>query len=77
MIDYAAQEFRRQLRIALNDVSAKLARMRQPNAQIRTRLRRLARGCNRAGAFSFFLEDVTERGREHREMTDRFLSGGN
>ncbi len=42
MIDYAAQEFRRQLRIALKDVSAKLARMRQPKGKLGLELRRLA-----------------------------------
>ncbi len=73
-IDYALQEFGRQLKASLANLSGELATMRDRKEKLESELRRLAAGVAEGGHSSFLLEAIAERERELREITARLLS---
>jgi DNA invertase Pin-like site-specific DNA recombinase len=73
-IDYAIQEFGRQLKASLANLTGELATMRDRKEKLESELRRLAAGVAEGGHSSFLLEAIAERERELREITARLLS---
>ncbi len=73
-INYVIQEFGRQLKASLANLSGELTRMRDRKDKLESELRRLAAGVAEGGHSSFLLEAIAERERELREITARLLS---
>ena len=76
VIDYAVQEFGRQLEAALQNLSGETARMREQKEKLESELRRLTAAIAEQGHSSFLLDAIAERENKLREITDRLLSGG-
>ena len=76
VIDYAVQEFGRQLEAALQNLSGETARMREQKEKLESELRRLTAPIAERGHSSFLLAAIAEREDKLREITDRLLSGG-
>ena len=76
VIEYAIQEFGRQLKAALGSVLGTVARMRERKATIEGELRRLTAAVAESGHSTFLLQAITDGEREVREITAWLLSGG-
>jgi len=73
-IDYAIQEFERQLTISLSELSGQLSRMRQRREQIQQELRRLVETVAACGHSSALVEAINSRERELTEITQRLFT---
>ncbi|MCL5743913.1 MAG: recombinase family protein, partial [Acidobacteria bacterium] len=73
-IDYAVQQFGRQLQTALNGLSSELARMRGRKEHLEAELQRLVAAVAEGGHSAFLLEAIGTREGELREIGDRLLS---
>ena len=75
-IDFALEEFGRQLRSALGNVSADLARMRQQKAKLEGEIANLTAAIAEAGHSKALLSAVAQREAQLEEITTRVLSVG-
>ena len=76
IIDYAVQEFGRQLQSALSDISDELRRMRERKEQLEAEVRRLVAAVAEQGHSQFLLEAIAEREQQLREIADRLMVDG-
>ena len=74
VVDYAVEEFRRQLNEALNDLSGKLSQMQARKAQLEAELQRLTDAIAEQGHSAFLLKAISDRESELQEITERLLS---
>ena len=76
VINFALEEFARQLKAQWSDLSGDLARSRERKSQLELELRRLAEAVAHQGGSGFLLEAMAERERELRQITDCLLAEG-
>jgi site-specific DNA recombinase len=74
IIDYALQEFERQLTVSLSELSTKVVRMRQRREQIQQELRRLVETVAACGHSAALVEAINTREQELDEITQRLFS---
>ena len=75
-IDYVIEEFGRQLKVALENLSGELAQMRERKETIEAELRRLTATAAQTGPSPFLIEAINDRERQLRDITERLLSAG-
>ena len=76
VIDFALEEFGRQLNVKLLDLSDGLSRSRERRAQLEAELRRLADAVAQNGASRFLLDAIGEREKALCEISNQLLSDG-
>jgi len=76
VIDFALEEFGRQLNLRLLDLSDGLSRSRERRAQLEAELRRLVDAVVQNGASRFLLDAIGEREKALREISNQLLSDG-
>jgi DNA invertase Pin-like site-specific DNA recombinase len=76
VIEFAIQEFGRQLRTAVGNVSAELDRMREQKAKLEGELANLTAAVAEHGHSNALLSAIAEREVQVQEITDRLLSAG-
>lgn len=74
VVNYAVEEFGRQLKAALGNLSGEVGRMRERKATVERELSNLTAAVAAAGHSPFLLEQIALRERELREITERTLS---
>jgi site-specific DNA recombinase len=75
-VEFAVQEFDRQLRAALGNLSDDLAAMRERKQQVEAELGRLTEAVAAAGHSPALLRSIAQREEELRVITERLLSEG-
>jgi hypothetical protein len=76
VVDFALEEFGRQLKSRLSNLSVDISRMRDRKRQLELEARRLADAIAQQGASSVLLEAISEREKALREITSQLLSEG-
>ncbi len=76
MVNYAVEEFGRQLKTSLANLSGELAGMRERKRQLESEVHRLTKAVAEGGHSKFLLEAISERERELQGITERLLSTG-
>jgi hypothetical protein len=74
VVDYALQEFERQLTSALSELSGQLGRMYQRREQIQGELRRLIETAAACGHSATLVEAINSREQELSEITQRLFT---
>jgi DNA invertase Pin-like site-specific DNA recombinase len=74
VIDFALEEFGRQLSLKLLDLSDGLSRLRERRSQLEAELRRLADAAAQNGASRFLLDAIGEREKALCEISNQLLS---
>ena len=75
-IEYVIEEFGRQLKVALENLSGELAQMRERKETIEAELRRLTATAAQTGPSPFLIEAINDREQQLRDITARLLSAG-
>jgi site-specific DNA recombinase len=73
-VDYAVEEFGRQLRTALDAISGNLAGIRKRKAELEVETARLAEAIAQTGPTPALVSAIGARDKELREITDRLLA---
>jgi site-specific DNA recombinase len=76
VIEFAIQEFGRQLRAALSNVSAELDHMREQKAKLEGELANLTAAVAERGHSNALLSAIAQREVQLQEITDKLLSAG-
>ena len=76
VVNYAVEEFGRQLKMSLANLSGELAGMRERKRQLESEVQRLTKAVAEGGHSKFLLEAISERERELQGITERLLSTG-
>ena len=76
VIEFALEEFGRQLNLKLLDSSDGLSRFQERRVQLEAELRRLVDAVAQNGASMFLLDAIREREKALREITNQLLSDG-
>ena len=74
VIDYAVEEFQRQLEVALTSLSGDLGEMRQRKARLEAEISRLVSAVAEAGHSRSMLEEIGRKEAELHAISDRLLS---
>jgi hypothetical protein len=74
VISYAIEEFGRQLRAALSDMSGDLVSLRRRKNQLESEIQRFADAIARGGTLDALVEQIAARERELKSITNRLLS---
>jgi hypothetical protein len=76
VIEFALEEFGRQLNLKLLDLSDGLSRIQERRVQLEAELRRLVDAVAQNGASMFLLDAIREREKALGEITNQLLSAG-
>jgi hypothetical protein len=76
IIEYAIQEFGRQLQTALSGLSDELSRMRERKEQLEAEVRRLVAAVAEQGHSQFLREAIADREQQLRDIADRLMAKG-